>query len=36
MTLTNAKLQRRQFFRTALAAAGGVAALPALNGLGSS
>src|SRR5688572_19892923 len=34
MTLMNAKLQRRQFLRTALAAAGGVAALPALNGLG--
>ena len=35
MTLTNSKLQRRQFLRTALATAGGVAALPALNGLGS-
>jgi secreted PhoX family phosphatase len=34
MTLTNSKLQRRQFLRTALAAAGGVAALPALNALG--
>src|SRR5688572_1074339 len=35
MTLTNSKLQRREFLRTALAAAGGVAALPALNGLSS-
>jgi hypothetical protein len=35
MTLTNSKVQRREFLRTALAAAGGVAALPALNGLGS-
>lgn len=29
MTLTNSKMQRRQFLRTALATAGGVAALPA-------
>jgi uncharacterized protein len=35
MTLTNSKLQRREFLRRAVAAAGGVAALPALNGLGS-
>ena len=33
MTLTNSKIQRRQFLRTALATAGGVAALPAMNGL---
>ena len=33
MTLTNSTIQRRQFLRTALAAAGGVAALPAMNGL---
>jgi secreted PhoX family phosphatase len=34
MTLTNSKLQRREFIRTALVAAGGVAALPAFDGLG--
>jgi len=33
MMLTNSTIQRRQFLRTALAAAGGVAALPAMNGL---
>src|SRR5687768_10066123 len=35
MTLTNSKMQRRQFLRTALATAGGVAALPAFGALGS-
>ena len=35
MTLTNSKIQRRQFLRTALATAGGVAALPAFGALGS-
>ena len=35
MTLTNPKIQRREFLRTALATAGGVAAMPALGGLGS-
>ena len=34
MTLINSKLHRRQFLRTALATAGGIAALPALRGLG--
>jgi secreted PhoX family phosphatase len=32
MTLTNGKLQRREFIRTALVTAGGIAALPALHG----
>jgi uncharacterized protein len=35
MTLTNSKMQRRHFLRTALATAGGVAALPAFGALGS-
>jgi uncharacterized protein len=35
MTLTNSKMQRRQFLRTALATAGGVAAMPAFGALGS-
>src|SRR5687768_3357499 len=35
MTLSNSKMQRRQFLRTALATAGGVAALPAFGALGS-
>jgi len=35
MTLTSSKMQRRQFLRTALATAGGVAALPAFGALGS-
>ena len=34
MTLINSKLHRRQFLRTALTTAGGIAALPALRGLG--
>jgi uncharacterized protein len=33
MTLTNSTMQRRQFLRTALATAGGAAALPAFNAL---
>jgi secreted PhoX family phosphatase len=35
MTLTNPKIQRRQFLRTALATAGGIAAMPAFGALGS-
>jgi secreted PhoX family phosphatase len=34
MMLTNSKLHRRQFLRTAIATAGGIAALPAPRGLG--
>jgi len=34
MTLINSKLHRRQFLRTALTTAGGIAALPALRGFG--
>src|SRR5688572_18964462 len=34
MTLINSKVQRRQFLRTAFAAAGGAATLPMMQGFG--